>query len=202
MVGLRNRSVPQDGDHGDDGEGYEDNTPQAPPPDESGSSAILGLIYVLRLLIFLVQTGFTALASAAALSRDVIFDNSTAASPHAPHALQAPHEPQVVPPPYYLAPPHHLGERWYAVYVGRTIGVFNEWSDVADATVGVSGNSQRRFGTRAEAIASFHSAVQRRVVRLVPDNEPTEASGSSSSADCGNPKDTKPFTKKEEPDDD
>ncbi|TDL14822.1 hypothetical protein BD410DRAFT_845700 [Rickenella mellea] len=216
MVDLRNRLVPQDGDCGDDGDAYKASLPQA-PPDENGSSVILVIIYVLRMLIFLVQTGFTALASAAVLSRDVIFDASATTSPHAPpyapqapYAFQAPYVPQapqapqvpaVPPPPYYLAPPGQLGERWYAVYVGRTIGVFSEWSDVADATVGVRGNSQRRFGTRAEAITSFHAAVQRGIVRIIPDDVPAEASGSNTAADCGDPKDTKPFAKKEEPDD-
>ncbi|TDL14377.1 hypothetical protein BD410DRAFT_846081 [Rickenella mellea] len=197
MVGLRNRTVPQDGDHGDDGDAYQDGPPQA-PLDDTDSSAILAFIYILRLLIYLVQTGFTALVTAAALSRDVIFAESTTAtaSPEAPQA------PQDLPPQYYLAPPRHLGERWYAVYVGRTIGVFNEWSDVADATVGVSGNSQRRFSTRTEAIASFRAAVQRGNVREVYDDEPPpEASGSNSSTDCCDTKDTKPFPKKEDPGD-
>ncbi|TDL14395.1 hypothetical protein BD410DRAFT_809766 [Rickenella mellea] len=84
-----------------------------------------------------------------------------------PHFANGPPPPPFPPHVVPHFPPHHLGERFYAVYVGREVGIFTEWSDVAAVTVGVSGNSQRRFGSYAEALQSFFNANQQGRVRVV-----------------------------------
>ncbi|TDL14068.1 hypothetical protein BD410DRAFT_846377 [Rickenella mellea] len=90
--------------------------------------------------------------------------NANLAVPHFANVPPPPPPPQHVVPHF---PPHHVGERFYAVYVGREVGIFTEWSDVAAVTVGVSGNSQRRFGSYAEALESFWNADQQGRVRVV-----------------------------------
>ncbi|TDL13705.1 hypothetical protein BD410DRAFT_810323, partial [Rickenella mellea] len=108
--------------------------------------------------------------------------------------------------PVHYAIARNLGERWYVVYVGNRVGVFNDWGDVADATSGVSGNSQRRFGSQLEAIQAFQNAYDRGHVRLVPRLPPTDQNAAAGPSSCrappGDPSNMKPRPKKEEPDDD
>ncbi|TDL19766.1 hypothetical protein BD410DRAFT_841749 [Rickenella mellea] len=77
-------------------------------------------------------------------------------------------------------PDTHLGRRWYVVFVGRQVGVFDSWDEVLAATAGVSGQSQRRFTSFAMARDAFNIALARRNVRWVPDPvEEPEPSGSN-----------------------
>ncbi|TDL13920.1 hypothetical protein BD410DRAFT_846517 [Rickenella mellea] len=76
-------------------------------------------------------------------------------------------------------PDAHLGRRWYAVFVGREVGVFSSWDEVLAATSGVSGQSQRRFNSFALARREFNFALARGNVRHVPD-EPEVPEASSS----------------------
>ena len=91
-------------------------------------------------------------------------------------------------PPSSLAhmdPPHSSGTsfdctratRWYVVFVGKKVGVFNDWfictaascrsvvtlhlhrSEVQNATIGVPGNCQCRYANASVAVAAFNAAL-------------------------------------------
>ncbi|TDL14828.1 hypothetical protein BD410DRAFT_845705 [Rickenella mellea] len=206
MVGLQHKYVQQSADRGDD----DDNNwhpdrpcplsgPASPTVDADGPTVLMLILFFLRALIGIVQSGFVALAATPRLILRLTPTPGTSA-PANPYPF-----------PLHYATPRHLGERWYVVYVGNRVGVFNEWSDVAAATSGVSGNSQRRFGTQAEAVASFDNALSRRSVRVVPAVQPNLTEDPAANPNQGNtgahfalfsdPPDLKPRMKKEEPDD-
>ncbi|TDL18309.1 hypothetical protein BD410DRAFT_842930 [Rickenella mellea] len=207
MVAFPHNSVPQSADRGDDGDDYWHPDAPFPPPGpvnnsvEADSPTVLMLIvFFLRALLGIVQSGFVALAAA---PRFILRPTPSAGS-----IAGAPENP---PFPCHYATPRHLGERWYVIYVGSRVGVFNEWSDVAAATSGIPGNSHRRFGTQAEAEASFRNALARRSVRWVPVQpnrleepaaNPHQGNTGANFATFGDPPDLKPRTKKEEPDND
>ncbi|TDL15289.1 hypothetical protein BD410DRAFT_809057 [Rickenella mellea] len=215
MVDLRHRAISQNDSSGDDGDGDEQ-SPYRPPVSSSGDDQpwlFTALVFILHALVGAIQAGFAALASTP------LFLSTAFANTGQPARIQNVADPPAI--PHYYAPPHHLGERWYAVYVGRRVGVFNEWADVAHSTSGISGNSQRRFGTRDDAIASFraaHAAGHVRIQHFTPPapyvppsttNEENAAQGPGPSSsrskhypDCGVGPKFKPFHKKEEPDDD
>ncbi|TDL25096.1 hypothetical protein BD410DRAFT_801202 [Rickenella mellea] len=217
MVDLRHRFVSQDGDDGDQRDDDE-RSPRAPlhsPSSNDSSWAFTALAFILQALVGAIHAGFIALASTPLFMSRLIL-------PAATNVGEGPHAQRVANPafiPYYAnANPHHLGERWYAVYVGRRVGVFNEWVEVAEATSGISGNSQRRFGSRSDAIASFQAADAAGHVHVrnspppappedTPDNGEDDPNAASSSQrkpfpDYRRDGDSKRFHKKEEPDDD
>lgn len=121
MAVLRHNDVPQDGH--DSGDGRDDDGRDCHPQPEpvladSINWLLIALLYIARLLIQLVQLPI-------AIARHV---------QASPLQLQPPPGaagPPAIPPgpghPFYRARPHHLGQRWYVVYVGSTVGVFNEW---------------------------------------------------------------------------
>ncbi|TDL14509.1 hypothetical protein BD410DRAFT_845969 [Rickenella mellea] len=203
MVALQYTSVQQNADRGDD-ERDDDRSPFPGPTNtdviNNNSSPLMLLLFFLRALVGIIQSGFAALA---ATPRLVLRPAQTANA-------AGPGDPPPI--PCYYATPRHLGERWYVVYVGRRVGVFNEWADVADSTSGVPGNSQRRFASQADAIASFRSAHARGYVRHVAAIPPPNPAIYNQDTGQGNtssyipprddPWDMKPRTKKEEPDDD
>ncbi|TDL14789.1 hypothetical protein BD410DRAFT_845723 [Rickenella mellea] len=196
MVDLSHTSVQQnDRNNDDDDERRNLPFPRRPDTaDDTDTNAFLMMIFVfLRTLLGIIQAGFAALAAAPQLVQRL-----------AP-AASAPVPANPYPFPIFYAAPHHLGERWYAVYVGTRVGVFNDWADVADATSGVSGNSQRRFGSRAEAVHSFRTALDRGHVRHMPSQPPADNTNqgetSAHFATFSDPPDLKPRPKKEESDD-
>lgn len=83
----------------------------------------------------------------------------------------------------------HLRRRWYVVFRGRNVGVFDNQSvfylvsvqrsltscyvryEVDDATLGVPGQSQRRFRTREAADEAYSQALQRGNVHVVDVDE-------------------------------
>ncbi|TDL14294.1 hypothetical protein BD410DRAFT_809848 [Rickenella mellea] len=199
MVDLTYTSdVQQNGNRGDDDDDeYSRRTNTAVNTDSS--SPLMVLLVLLRALLGILQAGFTALAAAPAFVQCLALPTGTASG-----------SPDAYPFPVYYATARNLGERWYAVYVGNRVGVFNDWADVADATSGVLGNSQRRFGSQLEAIQSFRAAHARGHVRYVPRLPPPPANTDQNAAagpsnyrgPPDDPSNMKPRTKKEESDDD
>jgi hypothetical protein len=79
---------------------------------------------------------------------------------------------------------HSVGRRWYVVTRGLRIGIFNDWyviaieSKLAVLTIsqrhqvqplvnGVSGATQRRVNTYADAVALWNNSVTSRVVQAL-----------------------------------
>ncbi|TDL14308.1 hypothetical protein BD410DRAFT_809837 [Rickenella mellea] len=175
--------VQQNGNRGDDDDNNNNSSHLNTAVDTDGSSPLMVLLLFLRALLGILQAGFAALAAAPRLVQRLAPGSTTASGPADPF-----------PPPFpvYYATPRNLGERWYAVYVGNRVGVFNDWADVADATSGISGNSQRRFGSQFEAIQSFRAAHAHGHVRFVP--------RLNYRGPPDDPSNMKPRTKKEESD--
>ena len=92
-----------------------------------------------------------------------------------------------------MDPPHSSGTsfdcaratRWYVVFVGKKVGVFDDWfvctaascrsvvtlclhrSEVQNATIGVPGNCQRQYANALAAVAAFNVALASGTVRRV-----------------------------------
>ncbi|KAH8111808.1 hypothetical protein DFH11DRAFT_1546399 [Phellopilus nigrolimitatus] len=69
-----------------------------------------------------------------------------------------------------------MGVRWYVVFKGYEVGVFDDWSTVQGLTSGVPGGSQRRYGTRAEATRAYNEALVRGEVVRVERRPPSPTS--------------------------
>ncbi|KAH8103712.1 hypothetical protein DFH11DRAFT_1551696 [Phellopilus nigrolimitatus] len=70
----------------------------------------------------------------------------------------------------------NAGTRWYCVFVGREVGIYNSWDEVVTHTTGVPGQSQRRYASQAEATQSFNLALASGRVRRIDTAVPATAS--------------------------
>ncbi|KAH8111696.1 hypothetical protein DFH11DRAFT_1546296 [Phellopilus nigrolimitatus] len=70
----------------------------------------------------------------------------------------------------------NAGTRWYCVFVGREVGIYNSWDEVVTHTTGVPGQSQRRYASQAEATRSFNLALASGRVRRIDTAVPATAS--------------------------
>ncbi|KAG6849502.1 hypothetical protein H0H93_007958 [Arthromyces matolae] len=60
----------------------------------------------------------------------------------------------------------HVHGQWYAVTVGRNVGVFCGWNNVGPLVNGVSGFCVQRYPTRQDAIDAFEEAEEAGLVQL------------------------------------
>jgi len=59
------------------------------------------------------------------------------------------------------------GKKWYVVIVGKAVGVFGSWLEVAPLVVGVSGAQHQSFPTQEEAIQAFRDEFMKGSVKIV-----------------------------------
>ncbi|KAF9478058.1 hypothetical protein BDN70DRAFT_895991 [Pholiota conissans] len=76
--------------------------------------------------------------------------------------------------------------RWYAVTVGRRVGVFPHWTSVGPYVIGVQGSTNMRYGSKAAADAAFYDAVRNDAVRIVNPMPPLPPPGPGGPGGPGN----------------
>ncbi|KAF9471565.1 hypothetical protein BDN70DRAFT_901250 [Pholiota conissans] len=76
--------------------------------------------------------------------------------------------------------------RWYAVTVGRRVGVFPHWTSVGPYVIGVQGSTNMRYGSKAAADAAFYDAVRNDAVRIVNPMPPFPPPGPGGPGGPGN----------------
>ncbi|KAF8734972.1 hypothetical protein AX14_002990 [Amanita brunnescens Koide BX004] len=62
-------------------------------------------------------------------------------------------------------------KKWYAVIVGKAVGVFASWLQVAPLVLGVAGAQHQSFPTEEEALHAFRDEVMKGTVKSLPTSE-------------------------------
>ncbi|KAH9478093.1 hypothetical protein JR316_0010331 [Psilocybe cubensis] len=73
------------------------------------------------------------------------------------------------------------GGRWYVVFAGTNVGVFDDWSTVQRYTSGVSHSCYKKYSKKEDAEKAYKDSVTRSEVRILPTPSvaPSMAPGSS-----------------------
>ncbi|KAA1474819.1 hypothetical protein DENSPDRAFT_852548 [Dentipellis sp. KUC8613] len=90
---------------------------------------------------------------------------SNASAPVASEASFRSHD-EIPDPPVWTSSPTQ--RRWYLVIAGNKIGLWQEWTDMADYVVGVSGAVHKKFNSYAAARKSWVQAYAEGQVARIP----------------------------------